>query len=63
MITQRKRTGWINKPKSAEYIKNIVYIDISDEIKAYISLVSRGLKWSRKLAIELVVGSAVVSVY
>lgn len=64
LITQRKRTGEINKPKSVvEYNKHKAYIDISDQMKAYNSSLRRGVKWYRKLAIELVVGSAVVNAY
>lgn len=59
MITLKKRSGETTKPKSIiEYNKHKAYIDLSDQMKSYNSSLHRGVKWYRKLAIELVVGSA-----
>lgn len=83
MVTLRKRSGEIQKPKSVvEYNKHKSYIDISgkisctfsslfefilffilDQMKSYNNSLRRGVKWYRKLAIELVVGSALVNAF
>jgi hypothetical protein len=39
------------------------YIDLSDQMKAYTTSLRRGVKWYRKLAIELLAGSALVNAF
>ena len=64
MVTQKRRAEEITKPRSIiEYNKHKAYIDISDQMKSYNSSLRRGVKWYRKLAIELVVGSTIVNAY
>jgi hypothetical protein len=46
-----------------DYNKHKAYIDLSDQMKAYTTYLRRGVKWYRKLAIELLVGSALVNAF
>lgn len=46
-----------------DYNKSKSFIDISDQMKAYASSLRRGVKWYRKLAIELLIGSATVNAF
>lgn len=52
----------IEKPKAiVGYNKSKAYIDLSDQMKAYSHCLRRGTKWYRKLAIELILGSALIN--
>ncbi|XP_050309162.1 piggyBac transposable element-derived protein 4-like [Anthonomus grandis grandis] len=46
-----------------DYNKCKSFIDLCDEVKAYSTSLRRGIKWYRKLAVELLLGSAVVNAY
>lgn len=64
MITIKKRTRDIHKPKNIiEYNKYKSYIDISDQVKSYNSSLRKNLKWYRKLAVELLVGTSLVNAF
>lgn len=47
----------------AEYNDAKTYIDVSDQIKAYGSATRRGVKWFRKIFVELLCNTAVVNAY
>nr|CAI5823527.1 unnamed protein product [Callosobruchus analis] len=54
----------LQKPKMIiDYNNSKGVIDISDQMKAYSSALRRGIKWYRKLAMELITGSALVNAY
>lgn len=64
MIKVQKRNVEIEKPKTViEYNKYKAYIDISDQLKSYNTSLRRGVKWYRKLSIELMLGTALVNAY
>ncbi|KAF2902806.1 hypothetical protein ILUMI_03381, partial [Ignelater luminosus] len=66
MVTVRKRSGEIEKPKNIlEYNrhKSYIQVDISDQMKAYNNSLRRGVKWYRKLAIKLIVEAGLVNAY
>lgn len=64
MVTVRRRGTEIQKPRNiVEYNKYKSYIDISDQLKAYNTCLRRSLKWYRKLAFELLTGTAVVNAH
>lgn len=46
-----------------DYNKHKAYIDLSDQMKSYTTSLRRGVKWYRKLAIELLLGSALVNAH
>lgn len=43
--------------------KSKAYIDLSDQLKSYSTCLKRGTKWYRKLACELIFGSALVNAF
>lgn len=45
------------------YNKAKTFIDVSDQIKTYSTAVRRGIKWYRKIAIELICNTAVVNAH
>jgi hypothetical protein len=54
----------IEKPAAViDYNNHKAYIDLSDQMKAYTTSLRRGVKWYRKLAIELLAGSALVNAF
>ena len=54
----------IQKPIAVvDYNKHKTYIDLSDQMKTYTTSLRRGTKWYRKLAIELILGAALVNAY
>lgn len=64
MVIVNKRGAQVQKPKNVvEYNKYKSYIDISDQMKSYNSPLRKGVKWYRKLAFELLLGTAVVNAY
>lgn len=64
LVSIRQRGGEIQKPKIiSDYNKCKSFIDLSDQMKAYSSSLRRGIKWYRKLAIELLLGTALVNAY
>ncbi|KAG5900067.1 hypothetical protein JTB14_016040 [Gonioctena quinquepunctata] len=64
MVTILRRSGDILKPKTIiEYNKHNSYIDVSDQMKEYNSSLRRGVKWYRKLGIELVIGAGIVNAH
>lgn len=61
-IVIQQRGKDVIKPKViVDYNKSKAYIDLSDQLKAYSHCLRRGLKWYRKLAVEIIFGSAVVN--
>lgn len=61
-VTFKRRE--ILKPTAVlDYNQNKSFIDMSDQMKAYASSLRRGVKWYRKLAIELLIGAATVNAY
>nr|XP_022912443.1 piggyBac transposable element-derived protein 4-like [Onthophagus taurus] len=64
MVPLIKRGKEIQKPKNmVEYNKYKSNIDISDQLKSYNTCLRRSMKWYRKLAFELLTGSAIVNAY
>jgi hypothetical protein len=62
MVEVQRRNTSIQKPKCVlEYNKAKTFIDISDQIKSYCTSLRRGVKWYRKLAIELLIGTSTVN--
>ncbi|CAH2009459.1 unnamed protein product [Acanthoscelides obtectus] len=54
----------LQKPAAVvDYNKHKAYIDLSDQMKSYATSLRRGVKWYRKLAIELLIGSALVNAH
>jgi len=64
MISVQRRGQEVKKPKNVvKYNKYKSYIDISDQMKSYNACLRKGLKWYRKLAIELLTGTALVNAF
>lgn len=61
--TQRKEKFLIKSVAISEYNKAKTYIDVSDQVKTYGTATRRGVKWYRKVAIELLCNTAVVNAY
>lgn len=60
----RQRGKEIEKPLAVvDYNESKAFIDLSDQLKAYNHCLRRGTKWYRKLAMELLFGSAMVNAY
>lgn len=58
------RGGSREKPVAIlDYNNCKAFIDISDQLKAYNSCLRRGVKWYRKLAFELILGTAIVNAH
>lgn len=58
------RSGEVEKPEAVrDYNKCKSYIDLSDQVKAYASSLRRGIKWYRKIAVEILLGSAMVNAF
>jgi hypothetical protein len=54
----------IRKPAAViDYNKSKSFIDLSDQIKAYSSCLRKSIKWYRKMAIEILLGSAMVNAF
>lgn len=63
-VIVRQKGGDVQKPEIiANYNKCKAFIDLSDQMKSYGTSLRRGVKWYRKLAIELLAGTAVVNAY
>lgn len=59
-----KRGNEIEKPTLiVDYNASKSFIDLSDQLKSYSSPLRKGIKWYRKLAFEIILGSAVVNSY
>ena len=59
-----RRNAEAEKPDVvADYNTCKAFIDLSDQIKAYSSALRKGIKWYRKIAVELLLGSAMVNAY
>lgn len=46
-----------------DYNKSKAYIDLSDQQKAYNTPLRRGVKWYRKLAVEIILGTTLVNAF
>lgn len=58
------RRGLIKKPSTIlEYNKVKSFIDVSDQMASYGTTVRKGIKWYRKVAVELLTNTAVVNAY
>lgn len=54
----------VRKPQIIlDYNNSKGFIDISDQMKAYSAALRRGVKWYRKLAIELITGTSLVNAH
>jgi hypothetical protein len=63
-ITVRRRGTEIEKPQSVMNYNEVKgFIDLSDQLKAYAPSLRKGVKWYRKLAVELLTGTAVVNAF
>lgn len=57
---ENKKT--VQKPKAVvDYNNCKAFIDLSDQMKSYSSALRRGVKWYRKLAVELITGAALTN--
>lgn len=64
MVDVRRRGKDVKKPKIVvEYNKYKSYIDMSDQMKSYNSCLRKSLKWYRKLALEILTGTALVNAF
>lgn len=65
MITMRtRRNAETEKPDVViDYNTCKAFIDLSDQIKAYSSALRKGIKWYRKIAVELLLGAAMVNAF
>lgn len=64
MVDVHQRGGIVQKPVSVvDYNKSKGFIDISDQMKSYSTALRKSVKWYRKIAIELLLGSAIVNAY
>jgi hypothetical protein len=62
MKTIQRRSSTVLKPCSIlDYNKWKTFIDLSDQKKSYTTSLRKGVKWYRKLAIELLVGTSLVN--
>lgn len=54
----------IKKPEIIlDYNKCKAFIDLSDQLKAYSTSLRKGVKWYRKLAVELLTGTTLINAY
>lgn len=59
-----RRNAEAEKPNVvADYNTCKAFIDLSDQIKAYSSALRKGIKWYIKIAVELLLGAAMVNAY
>lgn len=64
MMTFTKNGKQVEKPKNiVEYNKYKCYIDLSDQNKSYNNSLRKSVKWYRKLAFELITGTAFVNAF
>nr|CAH7723771.1 unnamed protein product [Callosobruchus chinensis] len=63
IVIVHKRTGDIEKPVAGiEYNKAKSSVDLSDQMASYDSALRKTVKWYRKIAIELIFGTAWLTV-
>nr|CAH7752331.1 unnamed protein product [Callosobruchus chinensis] len=63
-VIVHKRTGDVEKPVAViEYNKAKSSIDLSDQMASYHSALRKTVKWYRKIAIELIFGTAMVNAH
>lgn len=61
-VNVQRRSGMVQKPKAViEYNEGKSSIDESDQMTSYNSPLRKSLKWYRKLAIEFILGTALVN--
>ncbi|KAJ8879318.1 hypothetical protein PR048_019926 [Dryococelus australis] len=61
-VPVQRRNGIVNTPKTImDYNKCKAAIDLSDQLSSYSTPLRRSLKWHRKVAIELLLGTTVVN--
>ncbi|CAH1989935.1 unnamed protein product [Acanthoscelides obtectus] len=64
MVTIQKARGDVVKPNNViEYNKYKSFIEISDQMKNYNSPLRKGIKWYRKLSMELLTGTALINAH
>lgn len=62
MVDLQRRSGPIQKPTCIiDYNKGKAFIDTSDQIKSYSNALRKGVKWYRKLAFEILIGTNTVN--
>ena len=58
------RSVEVDKPDViVDYNKSKAFIDLSDQIKAYSTSLRKGIKWYRKIAVEVLLGSTIVNAF
>lgn len=63
-IKIKRRNDEIDKPVLiCDYNNSKSFIDLSDQLKAYATPLRKGIKWYRKLAFELLLGTSLVNAY
>lgn len=63
-VTVQTRNTEVLKPKVVvDYNNSKAFIDLSDQLKSYNSSLRRGIKWYRKLAIEMLLGTSIVNAH
>lgn len=64
MVTITKNGKEVLKPKMViDYNKGKTSIDISDQFSSYASALRKTIKWYKKVAIEIILGTAIVNSY
>lgn len=64
MTNVRTKRGIVQKPSTiAKYNSVKSFIDVSDQKASYATTVRRGIKWYRKVAVELLTNTAVVNAH
>lgn len=62
--TIRQKGKEVTKPKMIiEYNKGKCFVDVSDQKKSYSAPLRRGIKWYRKLAVELILGATIINAH
>lgn len=64
-MTNATRKGEdLEKPSIiVDYNKSKAFIDLSDQLKSYATCLRKGVKWYRKLAMEMITGTALINAY
>lgn len=64
MVEVPHNRGPVQKPSTIlEYNKAKAYIDLSDQLASYATSLRKGVKWYRKVAIELITNTTVVNAF
>ena len=62
-INRYSKETFVKPTAIVDYNKAKTYIDVSDQLKSYACALRRGVKWYRKVLIELICNTSVVNAY